>query len=125
MAVLLLDDDDDLREALHGMIEFLGHHCVSAGSLAELRAHAQTALGCRLAIVDVNLGSDAPSGIDAYEWLKQQSFSGNVVFLTGHARNHPLVKQAIRHGDAELCEKPIGAQELKRILNSTESPTRK
>jgi DNA-binding NtrC family response regulator len=123
MSVLLLDDDDDLREALHGMIEFLGHQCLSAGSLAELRAHADSALACSVAIVDVNLGSGVPSGIDAYAWLKQQHFPGSVVFLTGHARNHPLVKEAIRHGDAELLEKPIDAQELKRILLPNSSST--
>jgi FixJ family two-component response regulator len=115
--VIVLDDDDDLRDALRGMIEYLGHPCLSAGSLAELRGQAALVLDCAIAIVDVNLGGDAPSGIDAYEWLKHQRFPGSIVFLTGHARNHPLVRQAIECGGAQLFEKPIGAAELRRILD--------
>ena len=117
-SVLVLDDDDDLREALTGMVEFLGHQCVGAASLDELRAQSDAVQGCRVAIVDINLGPDRPTGIDAYDWLKQQRFAGSVVFLTGHARSHPLVQQAFLRGDVKLLEKPIGAAELRAILDS-------
>jgi FixJ family two-component response regulator len=117
-SVLVLDDDDDLREALTGMVEFLGHQCVGAASLDELRAQSDAVQDCGVAIVDINLGADQPSGIDAYDWLKQQRFAGSVVFLTGHARSHPLVQQACQRGDVKLLEKPIGAAELRAILDS-------
>lgn len=117
-SVLVLDDDDDLREALSGMVEYLGHVCVGAASLAELRARADAVRHCGVAIVDINLGSDQPTGIDAYEWLKKERFAGRIVFLTGHARSHPLVQLAAQRGDVKLLEKPIGAAELRAILKT-------
>ncbi len=117
-SVLVLDDDDDLREALTNMVVHLGHTCLGAASLDELRVRADAVQTCGVAIVDINLGNDRANGIDAYEWLKQQRFGGRIVFLTGHARNHPLVQQAAKRGDVKLLEKPIGAAELRAILKS-------
>ena len=100
------------------MVVHLGHTCVGAASLDELRVRADAVRTCGLAIVDINLGSDRANGIDAYEWLKEQRFGGRIVFLTGHARSHPLVQQATERGDVKLLEKPIGSAELRAILKA-------
>ncbi len=115
--VLLIDDDEDLLDALSDLIAAVGGGPVLAlGSLDELVAAAPRALGCALAIVDINLGPGAPSGIDVYEWLLAHSFAGRIAFLTGHARNHPLVKRACRIGGAEVHQKPIELPELIELL---------
>jgi DNA-binding NarL/FixJ family response regulator len=82
--VLLLDDDDELREALADLIRFTtGRSCVAVGSLAELRLQRGRALDCELALIDVNLGAGRPSGHEACAWLRAQRFGGRIVFLTG------------------------------------------
>jgi DNA-binding NarL/FixJ family response regulator len=69
-AILLVDDDEDLREAVRDLLSSLSlAECLTAGSLAELEAHAAAALACSLAIIDLNLGANAASGIDVYRWL--------------------------------------------------------
>jgi DNA-binding NtrC family response regulator len=118
-AVLLLDDDDDLLGALReGIVDEGGWECVTAHNLAELTALDQSIVGCRVAILDINLGAGLPSGIDAYHWLRGQKFAGRVIFLTGHARSHPLVQEAGRVEGATVRQKPLGLDALLELLEA-------
>ncbi len=115
--VLLLDDDDDLLASLAELIELAcRRESLSAHSLDELRHQRRAALGCKLAILDINLGSDQPSGIDAYLWLKQQGFAERAVFLTGHAASHHLVVEAHRLAGVEVLQKPIELSQLRALV---------
>lgn len=114
--VLLLDDDEDVREALGELITLLtGHSTFALASVRELTEQRERALGCDLAILDVNLGAGQPSGLVAHAWLSAERFRGRVVFLTGHAARHPLVVRAAT-GGARVLAKPIGIDELRGIL---------
>lgn len=114
--ILLLDDDEDLLDALSDLIRALTRNeVISVGSVGELKSRDAEALGCDLAILDINLGSGNPSGIDAYDWLKQRQFGGRISFLTGHATSHPLVAAAGRL-DATVLRKPCGFDELRPLL---------
>src|SRR4051794_29862186 len=64
--VLVLEDDDDLRGLLCDLLVGAGaQECVSAGSFDAMVGKKEQVLGCGLALLDVNLGSRAPSGLDA------------------------------------------------------------
>ena len=120
MRILLLDDDDDLRSIMCDIFQVVGqgHDCVAVGSYRELLEHADRALNTDLAIIDINLGADVPSGLDCERWLRQRGYTGRVIFLTGHALNHPLVVQAVNAGNVEILEKPQGIQQLIDIVTS-------
>jgi DNA-binding NtrC family response regulator len=113
--VLFLDDDDDLRETVADALTGVGVPSFTVGTFAELRQHADRALSCRLAILDVNLGT-SQTGVDAYEWLRRLGFRGMVVFLTGHAKDYPAVAAASRIGDARVVEKPISLATLRTLV---------
>jgi DNA-binding NarL/FixJ family response regulator len=99
------------------MIPVLGlGRCLGAASLAEVEAHRAAALACAVAILDINLGADAPSGIDVYEWLRCFHFAGKVVFLTGHGANDPSVRKASSIAATRTLAKPIGVQELVALV---------
>jgi FixJ family two-component response regulator len=115
--VLLLDDDPDLLEILAGSLhELCGCEAIALGSYGELVRRSAEALACELALLDVNLGAGEPSGADALRWLKQHRFGGRIVFLTGHARSHPLVEEAMRTGEADLLSKPVSLQVLAALV---------
>jgi DNA-binding NtrC family response regulator len=115
--VLLIEDDPDQLEMLAMALSLVcGRECVRARSYAELTGLADAALGCAIALLDVNLGARQPSGLDAYRWLRNHEYRGRVCFLTGHARSHPLVAQALAMGDACLVEKPIGTERLCELI---------
>lgn len=117
MSVLVLDDDDDVREALADLSEYVtGQPAVAAASVGELMAQADNALACELALLDVNLGAGAPSGLDALDWLERRSFGGRVVFLTGHAAAYPQLVRLADEGRALVMAKPIELDQLRALV---------
>jgi len=120
--VLVVDDDEDLRQALGDvLVEILGVDWIGAASFEELVGLGERALACDVAILDVNLGAGRPSGIDAFEWLKGNGFRGRIVFLTGHARSDPLVAQAWGERSAHVYQKPMTLELLGAIVDGERS----
>jgi FixJ family two-component response regulator len=111
--VLLLDDDDDLLDSVGELIESVtGRRVLKVRSLAELETRREQVLGCELAVLDINLGPNVPSGLDALRWLVDHCYGGRAVFLTGHAPSFPLVDEALTlRGVPVLC-KPVTCDQL-------------
>jgi DNA-binding NtrC family response regulator len=115
--VLYVEDNDDLRELVVELVTVVFHRrCVGVGSYEELVSLGAEALGCSIAILDINLGPSRRSGIDAYAWLRNSGYAGRIVFLTGHAGTHPLVVEATHIGDADVFSKPIDPDRLRSIV---------
>jgi DNA-binding response OmpR family regulator len=119
----LLDDDIDLLEILAELLQEHGCRCLLARSLVELKALAPQVLDVDVAVLDINLGSGEPTGIDAYDWLVSQNFAGRLLFLTGHAHAHPLVARAERLRRAAVLDKPLDGRVLiDRIIGAGRGP---
>jgi DNA-binding NtrC family response regulator len=115
--VLIVDDDDDVRAALSDFLELTTRTpCVRAGSLEEAQRLGEAALNAQLAVVDINLGAGRPTGIDVVRWLREVGFKGRITFLTGHAKNHPLVQQAAQIYGVRIIEKPVEPDTLAALL---------
>lgn len=100
-----------------------GAACITFDSVDALIQHQTDALESSLAILDVNLGTGKPSGLDAFNWLREHHFKGKIYFLTGHAHSHPLVVKACETG-AGVWAKPVASDfiisSIKNILNEGE-----
>jgi FixJ family two-component response regulator len=115
--VALVDDDPDVLDAMRDALEMTQLAvCVPARSLAELQSHRAEVLQCSLAILDVNLGHGRPSGVEVFHWLRDEGFAGDVVFLTGHAADHPRVMAAMRLGSARVLSKPVALADLEQLV---------
>jgi FixJ family two-component response regulator len=115
--VVVVDDDDDLLEAVAELVEETTQRRVwKARSVAELMSLGARALGCELAILDVNLGANAPSGLDALNWLNESNFKGRALFLTGHAPSFQLVRDAKVSTNVPVLSKPISGDDLLALL---------
>jgi FixJ family two-component response regulator len=118
--VLLVDDDADLRDTMTDLFALRGlGRCLGVGSLAEAKAQAAQVERCSLAILDINLGEGAPSGVDVYDWLVQLGFRGQIVFLTGYGADDPRVEEANRIG-LQILTKPISVNLLCSLTGSNE-----
>jgi DNA-binding NtrC family response regulator len=116
-SVLFVDDDDDLREVMRDTLQRLGvHHIVTAGSLHDLEGHRDEALGCELAVLDINLGSGEPNGVSVFEWLEHEGFHGRVVFLTGHGSKDVVVQRAACVAGSRVASKPITVAKLRDLI---------
>lgn len=115
--VLVLEDDDDLREILGQLLEDLGGSPpVLAKGVASLIASGTEALATSVAILDINLGPHQPNGLDAYTWLRERGYAGRIVFLTGHASAHPLVERAGQLDGARVVAKPVTVDVLTNLI---------
>jgi DNA-binding NarL/FixJ family response regulator len=119
--VVLLDDDEDLRASLEEVVALRYEaECQAHATYEQLVASGMEALHCDLAILDINLGAGVPSGIDAYQWLRQRGFRGRILFLTGHAQSHPEVAKAHQLKDVQVAQKPIGLAALDRVFSENQ-----
>ncbi|HLT37708.1 MAG TPA: response regulator [Enhygromyxa sp.] len=101
------------------VVRSLAHgECLAVRSLEDLVACQDEALSCDLVLLDVNLGVGASTGLDALEWLRAHDFKGRIVFLTGHARTHPLVERARSTAGVPVLEKPITIDTLLSLLSA-------
>jgi DNA-binding response OmpR family regulator len=116
--VLLVDDDEDLREVLSEFLLMEGARCVAAASLAQVEAQAGAALATQLAILDVNLGLRQPSGVEVCRWLREHGFAGPIVFLTGHAATDPRVVEASSQPNTRVISKPVGSDTIADLVAS-------
>jgi len=91
---------------------------LKVAGLAEVRDLEREALSCDFAILDINLGAHQPSGLDVYRWLKNHEYRGRILFLTGHAKDHPLVIEARRIEGVPVCEKPFDIGRLISLLEN-------
>ena len=118
--VLIVDDDEDLGLVLGDVVTYLGGgNSVIARSLEDVQQHADEAVACSLAIIDINLGHGMPTGVDVVHWLRSRSFRGRVVFLTGHASDDPKVITASKVADTRLLSKPIDASTIESLLRES------
>jgi len=116
-AVLFVDDDEDLCEMMRAILSRLdAYRVVVARSLRDVEAQRTEAITCNLAILDINLGSDQPSGVKVYEWLEREGFTGRAIFLTGHAANDPRVQEAARLTGSVIASKPLSLTELRDLI---------
>lgn len=117
-SITFLEDNEELREVLSEVTKSeLGEEVLSFKSFDELVKHRTEVLQTKMAILDINLGSDQPTGVQAFHWLKSQGYTGKICFLTGHGKTHPMVQAASESG-AEIWKKPMYANALCEAIQS-------
>lgn len=117
-AIAIIDDCRELRRLVSLLVkETLGVPCVALGSFLEVTENSAVLLECKAVIIDINLGSGQPDGVAVYEWLKEHGYSGQMFFFTGHAKESPAVKGALKTG-VTLLEKPMDPARLIAFLKS-------
>lgn len=107
--VLLVDDDEFLRQVLAMSIRGWGYDCVEAALIREARA-ALEENPAFAAIVADGLLPDG-SGLDFIEWLRGKSVSAPVVFISGSVRPPDFKGQGV-----EYLPKPFQLAEFRGLL---------
>ncbi len=119
--VLFVDDDSDLCQIIELMCQSLpGVECICVGSMSAVLKRAEQVERTSLAILDVNLGSGEPSGIEVCRWLKGHNYRGRIVFLSGHARMDPRVGEAGGISGIDFFQKPMGFDQIEALLLGTD-----
>lgn len=106
--VHLVDDNEDLRNALQRFIEHNGLRCCTYVSAEDFLDRFQPdSVGC--IVLDIRM--PGMSGLALQEHLVHRGFDLPVLVLTGHA-DVPVTLQAWHNGAFDLLQKPVSNQIL-------------
>jgi FixJ family two-component response regulator len=106
--VIIVDDDESVREALSELVSSAGFESVNFASTNELlEADLLDRPGCL--ILDVRM--PGASGLDLQNHLAQAGNPKPIIFLTGHG-DIPMTVQAMKAGAVDFLTKPVRDQTL-------------
>ncbi|OHT20360.1 nitrogen assimilation response regulator NtrX [Edaphosphingomonas haloaromaticamans] len=108
--VLIVDDEQDIRELVAGVLEDEGYEARTAGdSDSALAALAERRPS--LVLLDVWLQGSRLDGLDLLEEIKRRDSSIPVLVISGHG-NIDTAVAAVRRGATDFIEKPFEAERL-------------
>ncbi len=111
-AILVIDDDPDMREMVHDMLKDRGHQVTTAGSGEEaLRRLAEE----DYAVVLTDLRMKGLQGIELLTQVKRDYPDINVVLMTAFGSVETAV-EAMKHGASDYLTKPVKKDELVRVV---------
>ena len=119
-SVLVVDDDDTIRETLVEFFQALGYRARAAASATEGR-RAIAEHSPDVALVDLRL-PDA-DGITLLEAIRADDPEVAVIMLTGHADVATAVR-AMRQGAADFLEKPVDLDALQTVVTAAAETVR-
>ena len=110
LEVLIVDDEQDIRELVAGVLEDEGYAArVAADSDTALAALAERRPS--LVLLDVWLQGSRLDGLDLLDEIKRRDPSLPVLVISGHG-NIDTAVAAVRRGAADFIEKPFEAERL-------------
>lgn len=110
--VAIIDDDDDVREVLEGLLEAAGHSVKSYRSGKELLADPAVA---EMACLVIDHRMPQMTGLDLLAELNRRAITVPSVLITG-ANDRAIAREAQRLGAMHVLEKPITYQTLLRLI---------
>jgi FixJ family two-component response regulator len=106
--VFVIDDDQDMRDALGNLFRSVGHDVKLFGSTAEfLQDNSSDVPGCL--VLDVRL--PGMSGLDFQNKLASTNASIPIIFMTGHG-DIPMSVRAMKAGAVDFLTKPFRDQDM-------------
>ncbi len=115
--ILFLDDDKALCTLLSMLLNELGvTGCSFIHSFEEIKKFESELNSFDMIFLDVNLGPNVPSGIDAFNWLMENHYINQIVFFTGHANTFPVVRKALDYSKVAVLEKPVPVEKLQEMI---------
>ena len=113
--ILIVDDEQDIRDLVSGVLEDEGYAARSAGdSDSALEAIAERRPS--LVLLDVWLQGSRLDGLDLLEEIKGRDASLPVLVMSGHG-NLDTAVAAIRRGAVDFIEKPFEAAHLLHLVS--------
>lgn len=112
--VLIVDDEEDIRELVAGVLDDEGYETRTAAN-ADAALDALAARRPSLVLLDVWLQGSRLDGLEVLEEIKKRDPSIPVLMISGHG-NIDTAVAAIRKGATDFIEKPFEADRLLHLV---------
>jgi len=109
LSILLVDDDDLIRESITEVLQFLGHRPFSAPSGPEALRLLEEGLAVDLVILDMNM--PLMTGAEALPRILELRPGVHVVMATGYS-DDDILPLKVGRPNVQSLRKPFGIQEL-------------
>lgn len=106
--VFVVDDDDDVREAIAGLLESAGLRAETFATAQEFLGHGLTE-GLSCLVLDLSL--PGMTGLDVQRELARAGVSTPIIFITAHG-DIPKAVTAMKSGALEFLTKPFDDERL-------------
>jgi len=111
-AVLIVDDDEDLRETVSDLLKDRGHQVTTAANGTEALARLKEA---DYTAVLTDLRMKGVEGLELLSWIKRLYPDIGVVLMTAFGSVETAV-EAMKHGASDYLTKPVKKDELLRVI---------
>jgi two-component system nitrogen regulation response regulator NtrX len=112
--VLIVDDEEDIRDLVAGVLEDEGYETRTAAT-SDAAIEALAARRPSLVLLDVWLQGSRLDGLELLEEIKKRDASIPVLMISGHG-NIDTAVAAIRRGAVDFIEKPFEADRLLHLV---------
>jgi FixJ family two-component response regulator len=106
--IFLIEDDDSMRKALSGMLEFVGYQVTAFSSAS---AFLKTSIQVAPAVIITDMRMPDMSGVELQAELVQRGRSIPIIFISGESTVQQTVT-AMKQGAIEFLVKPFERDEL-------------
>ena len=113
-AILLVEDDDMVREALLVSLQFMGYTVYDVASGVEALGLAGR-MGEKIDLVISDLVMPGMNALELYEALKLVPYNGKMLILTGYPMPQTGMSLAVQPG-VRWARKPIQIDELEGLV---------
>ncbi len=114
LRVLVVDDEQSMRELLVIVLGNAGYHVTAVGSADAARAALEAEpFDCLL--TDLRMGSDRNAGMELLSWVKQQSPATPAIMITAHGSVETAI-DAMKRGAADYLMKPFKNDEIRLVV---------
>ena len=112
ITMLIVEDDDDLRESLATALRDEGYHAISARdadeAIANAKAHKVNIVFMDICLPDMN-------GVEVYKAIKKMRPTSTTVMMTGYFVQD-LVDAAISAGAYDILYKPFTVDDILKMI---------
>ena len=117
ITILIVEDDQDLRESLATALRDEGYHVLSAQdadeAIASVKAHKVNIIFMDICLPDMN-------GVKVYKAIKKIQPAATTVMMTGFFVQD-LVDEAISAGAYDILYKPFTVDDILKMINKITS----
>jgi two-component system, OmpR family, response regulator len=128
MKVLLIDDNEDLTEAVCDFLDMSGIECkvVNNGraGLEEILNHKGT-----YSLILLDIAMPELSGFDVLERLKKEGgqnssllYEENIVIFTASSVRDSVIQDYVDQGVKEVLKKPVSIEDLAQLIEKYKKP---
>ncbi len=112
LSIITLDDDDDFRQYIRGVLEGDGHACREARNVRELFELCEQALP-DVVLLDMNMGRE--TGIEVLAQIRQRWAKLCVIVVTGYPTLEGM-RQTFKRDIFDYLAKPFSIEDLRKSL---------